>query len=173
MKRLKKMIAFIVAAVMILGTMNMAFADPTEGGTTPDTSSTIGDLTSDAQITILGLDVGDVVHLYQVLKWTDGEGWTIADGFEALVTEGDSNYCQKVQDLIDNKPGTTLAKEDIEKIANVAKASSPTDLGGSVAEGEDSFIYSTTADPGMYIALVTPGAAGVVYNPIIVSILYL
>ena len=169
MKRLKKMIAFIVAAVMILGTMNMAFADPTEGGTTPDTSSTIGDLTSDAQITILGLAVGDVVHLYQVLKWTDGEGWTIADGFEALVTEGDSNYCQKVQDLIDNKPGTTLAKEDIEKIANVAKASSPTDLGGSVAEGEDSFIYSTTADPGMYIALVTPGAAGVVYNPIIVS----
>ena len=112
MKRLKKMMALVIAMVMVLGTMNMAaFA------------ATAGDLTPDATITIEGLDSGDTVHLYQILQWDENDGWVLlhADGQEsplkALITSGDENFSQKVKDLVDNVPNTTLDKEDLEKIA--------------------------------------------------------
>ena len=162
MRKIKKMLALVIAAVMIVGTMGMTVM-----------ADTAGDLTPDATITISGLDSGDTVHLYQILQWDENDGWELvhaageASPLAALTTTGDANFSQKVKDLVDNVPNTTLGKEDLEKIANVVKASG-TDLSNSEINS-DTFTYTTSSAPGMYIALVTPGEAGVIYNPIVVS----
>ena len=161
MKQMKKMMALLIAAVMVLAMAVPALADP-------------GDLTPDATITIEGLDSGDTVHLYQVLEWKESVGWVLAGAtdsqaspYAALTTSGDDNFCQAVKDLIDNKPNVSLDKADLEKIANVVKAANNAVVDQEISS--DTFTYTTSDAPGMYIALVTPGEAGVIYNPIVVS----
>ena len=63
MKNFKKMMAMIIAAVMVIGTMGTmtAFAE----GEVPASSAA----TFDQTITIDGLDEGDDVDFYQILKW--------------------------------------------------------------------------------------------------------
>ena len=162
MKNFKKIMALIVAMVMVMSTMSMAVM-----------ADTAGDLTPDSKITIEGLASGDTVHLYQILQWDENDGWELvhedgeASPLAALVTTENANFSQKVKDLVDNVPNTTLDKADLEKIANVVKTVG-TDLANQKINS-DTFTYNTTSAPGMYIALVTPGEAGVVYNPIVVS----
>ena len=159
MKKFKRIMALAIALAMVVGTMCMgAFAD----------ENSAGNLTPDAKISISGLDKDDTVHLYQILEWVDGDGWTliIDPDYAALTDPEDPNFVQHVQDLIDNK-AAELTKEDLEKIANVVK-----EVGGAVEDKklvESPYTYETTQNPGMYMALVTPGTAGVIYNPIVVS----
>ena len=153
MIRLKKMMALVIAMVMVICTMSMG------------TVFGAGDLTPDAKITITGLDVNDTVHLYRVLSWTDGAGWTINPDYAALTTDGNENFVQHVKDIVDNKK-VELDKADLDKIAKVVKQNNPVE---NKKITETPYVYETVQDPGMYMALVTPGTAGVVYNPIIVS----
>ena len=153
MIRLKKMMALVIAMVMVICTMSMG------------TVFGAGDLTPDATITITGLDVNDTVHLYQVLTWTDGAGWTINPNYATLTTDGNTNFVQHVKDIVDNKK-VELDKADLDKIAKVVKQNNPVE---EKKITETPYVYNTVQAPGMYMALVTPGTAGVVYNPIIVS----
>ena len=162
MKQMKKVMALVIAMAMMLSLMSMAVM-----------AETAGDLTPDETITIQGLDSGDTVHLYQILQWDENVGWVLVheDGDDsplaALTTTGNANFSQGVKDLVDNVPNTELTKADLEAIANVVK-----DAGVDLTDetiSSDTFTYSTTGAPGMYIALVTPGEAGVIYNPIVVS----
>lgn len=162
MKNFKKIMALIVAMVMIVGTMStVAFAAP-------------GDLTPDSTIKIEGLASGDTVHLYQILQFDENDGWQLVheegqpSPYAALVTTGNDNFSQKVKDLVNNVPNTTLEKTDLEKITNVIKAVEA-DAVVDQKINSNTFTYTTTSAPGMYLALVTPGEAGVVYNPIVVS----
>lgn len=161
MKHAKKIMALVIAMVMVIAMAMPALAD------------TAGDLTPDATITIQGLDSGDTVHLYQILQWDENDGWVLVHGdgedspLAALTTTGNANFSQGVKNLVDNVPNTELTKADLEKIANVVK-----DAGVDLSNqkiNSDTFTYSTTSAPGMYVALVTPGEAGVIYNPIVVS----
>lgn len=162
MKQMKKVMALVIAMAMMLSMMSMAVM-----------AETAGDLTPDETITIQGLDSGDTVHLYQILQWDENDGWVLVheDGEDsplaALTTTGNDNFSQGVKNLVDNVPNTTLTKADLEAIANVVKDAG-TDLTNSKINS-DTFTYTTSSAPGMYIALVTPGEAGVIYNPIVVS----
>jgi hypothetical protein len=91
MKNFKKMMALIIAAVMVIGTMGTtAFADPDA----PAASAA----TYDQTITIDGLDKGDSVDFYQILKWvgskTDGltvanvDGWDVCEPFHKVIKTG-------------------------------------------------------------------------------------
>lgn len=159
MIRLKKMLALAIAMIMVICTVNLAaFADPNSG-----------DLTPDQKITITGLDKGDKVHLYQILVWEDGKGWRLNGGETGPYASLLSN--ENIKKLIDNDANggnpIELTKTDLEAVATAAKAGG-TDIGGDEALEGDT--YTKNADtPGMFLALVTPGKAGVVYNPIIVS----
>ena len=105
---MKKMLALVIAAVMIVGTMGMtAMAD-----------STAGDVAYDSQITINGLDEGDVVHLYQVLTWVDGEGWKLNTPFADLADSTKDNYSANVAKLVAGSDSqyVELSKDDVEKI---------------------------------------------------------
>ena len=54
------MLALVIAAVMIVGTMSTAvFADG-------------DDLTVDDKVTVTGFETGDTVTAYKFIKWVDG-----------------------------------------------------------------------------------------------------
>lgn len=161
MKRLKKWIAFVISMIMVISTISMSsLADN-------------GNLPVDGQIKITGLTNGDTVNLFKVLKWVDGEGWRIADGFESLVKDAQgaqgANFSKGVQDLVDNKAGTQLSADDLALIAKAAQGKTP--VNSKTLNGTTEYVFTTgTADTaGMYIALVTAAEAGTVYNPIVIS----
>ena len=153
MKRIKKIMALVIAMAMVLTMMSVAaFADD-EG------------LTTDATISITGLEEGDTVNLYKVLEWTDGTGWTLTQGFAGLDTAG-------VNALIANTPNTQLSADDLAAIATAAANASASQVDNEAEVGDDkTYTYTANeqAKAGMYVALVTAAKAGTVYNPIVIS----
>ena len=153
MKRIKKIMALVIAMAMVLTMMSVAaFADD-EG------------LTTDATISITGLEKGDTVNLYKVLEWTDGTGWTLTQGFAGLDTDG-------VNALIANTPNTQLSADDLAAIATAAANASASQVDNEAEVGDDkTYTYTANAQAkaGMYVALVTAAKAGTVYNPIVIS----
>ena len=161
MKHFKKMMALVIALVMIVGTMVPAFAAETivpEG------------LEADTTVTINGLDKGDTVNLYQLVKWSNNAdntsaGWVLTDTFK------DDDACKAVLARINAKTDGvyTLTQDDVKAFTDVLNnGTKPTAVtGGSVS---DAGVYTNSPiDTGMYIALVKPATAGTLYNPIIVS----
>ena len=154
MKNFKKIMALIVAMVMIVGTMSVtAFAEN-------------GNLTADADLTISGLEDKDDVDLYQVFKWTDGVGWELTDDFDIPEIEALPNIAKIIANDTTSTP-IELQKAEIEALTTQAKTlDSPTASGKS----DKGTFTKSSLDAGMYLALVTPAKAGTVYNPIIVSV---
>ena len=154
MKNFKKIMALIVAMVMIVGTMSVtAFAEN-------------GNLTADADLTISGLEDKDDVDLYQVFKWTDGVGWELTDDFNTNEIKTLPNIAKIIANDTSSTP-IELQKAEIEALTTQAKT-----LSGATASGKsDKGTFTESGlDAGMYLALVTPAKAGTVYNPIIVSV---
>lgn len=166
---MKKIISLVLALCMML-MVGAAFAS--EGNQdVPDTGSNAdpapaASFVVDTDITISGLTAGDDVYLYKVIEVNSATGgWKLTDAFAALGTEGNDNYSANVMKIVGNDTSFAgLTKEDVEKIANVAKAATkPT------AEKVTGDTYTKAVDPGMYVALVAPISADTIYNPIIVS----
>ena len=167
MKKMKKMIALLLAFTMVMAMGTTAFAAP-------------GDLTSDTTISVTDLTVGDVVTPYQVIQWVDGEGWqfkapfntlTAADLEEILgkpavpaVTDPDTgNVITPAQDAVPGKITQAMA----DKIALLAR-------GGTADPALTTTTWSKgTADspvaPGLYMVAIAAKESGVVYNPAFVG----
>ena len=147
MKNFKKIMALIVAMVMIVGTMSSMTVFASQQGAA----------TADGKVIITGLDEGDEVALYKVIGWEDSTGWTFVNDFDV--------------DEIEDKLGTTNEAFDIDTgivntINSQITASTPKAAEETI---DDSGKFEATVQPGMYIAVVTAATAGTVYNPIIVS----
>ena len=156
MIRLKKMMALVIAMVMVICTMNVVALAGT------------GDLAPDSKITITGLTEGDTVNLFQVLKWTDSTGWTINNQFTALTEDGD-NKSEGVLKLIGNTKNVQLSADDLAKIATVAQGKNKIDSKKVGDNNTYEYTINENVGPGMFVALVTAGTAGTVYNPIVIS----
>jgi len=115
--------------------------------------------TKDTSVSITGLDTGDTVYMYQVLRWVEGSGWALTDDFAALSTNAD------IAKLISakNNEAVELTKADVEAITEIAKTLTVN------GEATTATTYTKDVDLGMYLALVKPVKAGTVYNPIVVS----
>jgi fimbrial isopeptide formation D2 family protein/LPXTG-motif cell wall-anchored protein len=175
MERLKRVMAFIISMVMMVSTMGTTTAFAAEGAPT------------DTSISVTGLDSGDKVNFYQVLKYDETSivtgGWVAAEGFTTLTTA----QIQKMLGLgTDGKPATdktehpenygidatlagTISKmaqaEGVSaKFANVAAAQvgQTTDYAATAAT-------TTIGTAGLYVALVTPGTTDELYNPVFVA----
>lgn len=163
MKNFKKILALVVATVMILGTMSMAFAEAIQ----PE------GLTKDTTVTISGLDTGDQVTLYKLVEWANNDDNTSA-GWKLTSAFANDDACKEVLRKI-NAVTTgvySLTEDDVNAFTTVINAngfSGPEITGAAVEDGSS----VNTVDPGMYIALVKPAVAGTLYNPIIVSADYL
>jgi fimbrial isopeptide formation D2 family protein/LPXTG-motif cell wall-anchored protein len=150
MKKMKKIMALIIAMVMVVATMNIVGA----------TSAT-----EDTSIKITGLDQGDEVNLYQVFKWDDG--WKLTTDFAGMTPTANmqriiSNDTAQPQPIV-------FDKIDLDAIGKYVKdnniSPSSTYSGTVPASGE----YEKDVDLGLYLALIKPSKAGTVYNPIVVS----
>ena len=187
---MKKLISLVLAAVMALGMMNVAFA-------------ATGELTPDTQVIVGGLEEGDAVKFIKLIKWVPSEGWTWADGFDAAVTAAQSGMSDaekaKVADaaakaaLLKTITGWTtpapatagvISAENGGLLAQIAQKMTAAKT-ETVAEGATSVTYNKPAYPdgatdeqkaqadvdfmGLYVALVTPNTADYIYNPIFVA----
>ena len=148
MKKFKKMMALVIAMVMIVSTMSMAPFAAT------------GDLAYDENVTITNLEAGDTVNLYKIFERNTTTGkWQLTTNFNVDSIKN----LQSVKDIIDNKK-VTLSKEDLEAFATQAKKVSP-----DKTKENAPATYTEAVDVGMYMALVEPKTAGILYNPMVVS----
>ena len=193
-KALRKMMALVIAMVMVL-----AMALPAMAAT--------GELTPDTQVTVGGLEAKDSVKFVKLIKWVPGEGWAWADGFDAAVTAAQAGMSDadkaKVADadakaaLLKTITGWTtpapatagqISAADGGLLAQIAQKMTAADtetVPDGAAAGEGSVTYSKPAYPdgatdaqkeqidvdymGLYAALVTPATADYLYNPIFVA----
>ena len=161
---MKKILALLLAMMMLVA---MAMPAMAAEGAPADTS-----------ISVSGLSNGDTVNFYQVLKFdetaTTTGGWVNATGFTLTDTE-----IQKILSLgADGKPVTITDdnKDDYGIDAGLAARIATMTQNAiarfvNVAASEGTATQSTTAvgDAGLYVALVTPGTADTLYNPVFVG----
>ena len=135
---------------------------------------------ADTSISVTGLEKGDTVNFYQVLKYdetaTTTGGWVAATGFTLTNAQ-----IQKILGLdAQGKPVDTTAQgyhaDDWGIDATLAgtisqQAQSATARFEDVAATDGTATQATTAvgDAGLYIALVTPGTTDKLYNPVFVA----
>ena len=199
MKRLKRIMALVIAMAMVLTSLStMAFA--------ANTAKTL-----DPYVEVTGLDEGDVVNFYKVIEWDQSSGWKFTTAFAGLADSGKADgtvigwngdndpealktdVLKYIAGIVGNATVTysdgvpsvdyteaikgRINSELAAKIAalatgTVADTETVADDGTSVKwqEIKDGDTV-TKAGPGagLYIALVTPKTAGVMYNPIFVS----
>lgn len=154
MKNFKKLMALVIACVMIVGTMGMtAFADDGDFLSTPENTIAVEDLIA-----------GDTAEYIQLLKEdpnaTTTKGWTWADGITA-----DANGKVGGVSVLDLLPDNQITDAQAAALAQAVASGSFTAMrvSGTTAS-------ATVAKPGLFFVRVKPGSTNdYIYNPIIVS----
>lgn len=153
MKKFKKILALVVAMVMIIATMNIA------------AFAAAGDLTVNGNLEVSGLDAGDTVTYYQILKWNGTEtddttqGWTWGKDITAA-SMSDADLAA----LVGN--GTEGSGSISSTLAGKIAAAVTGGTDDTTANGKWS---ETVTDAGLYMVIVHPATAGVMYNPVFVA----
>jgi fimbrial isopeptide formation D2 family protein/LPXTG-motif cell wall-anchored protein len=158
---MKKILALVLALAMMLMAV-AAFA-------------AVGEITVDTEVSVTGLDEGDIVNLYKVLEWAASEedknnfSWKATSTFADLAGTVLKPFIDNDKDATEN-----FSSADLAAIATAAQKKDPIDtqtVSGTTYTYTVNAANATpiTAGAGMYLALVTPKNAGVVYNPIIIS----
>ncbi len=186
MKRLKKMMALVIAMVMVLSMTSMAWA--TQPAAVEDGTNYQGDThsdntwtgTKDNSISIGGLAEGDVVKFYRVLDYDQNASHKVNDAVEMTET-GAGDWGAASWKVI--SPFTTgdnkISKTDFQAILTTGISS---ELAGKIAKnatgtatwevtvGEGATTATKEAPgAGLYVAIVEPANPGVMYNPIFVA----
>ena len=139
---MKKMMALLLALVMVLGLTATAYADP----------AATGDLTVDEKVTVTGFEAGDTVTAYQFITWVDGTGWKLAEGITGIT----------VDDIVN---GLTVAE-----LATLAKQTDKmTAVTGTTTGTTWEYACGTKDKAGSYLILVADSKAEHIYNPAVVS----
>lgn len=174
MKRLKKMMALVIAMVMVLSMTSMAFAS------TPTNNRTL-----DGTINVKSLEVGDTVEFYRVLKFDPDAGstggWVADTGFTGLTTAqiqtmlGLDNTGKPAADRTTNPDNYGISATLAASIGDMAElatakynASSTPAVAYTDASGSRTATVTAPAD-GLYIAIIHPGKVGTIYNPVFVG----
>ena len=145
MKKLSKVLVLVLSTIMVLAMSASVFAAP-------------GDLTTDTSISVTDLAVGDVVTYYQIVEWSDNEGWVFVEPFKTALTADE----QKAVIGDKTTPGQ-ITQAVADKIAGAATSGTT-----------DPALTGTTwtknnPDPGLYMVVVAAKESGVVYNPAFVA----
>jgi fimbrial isopeptide formation D2 family protein/LPXTG-motif cell wall-anchored protein len=167
MRHVRKLFAFALTLVMAFAMCATAIAD----------STPTGNVTSDATISVTGLEQGDSVTFYQVLKYdseaADTHGWSNGDGFNLTEDQiqkilGTDAYM--VGSGVQGKDGKGGIDEDLAAtIADMTKNSSATYVKYTATAGTDKKASYDKPDAGLYVAIVSPANAGTMYNPVFVA----
>ena len=156
MKHFKKIMALVIAMVMIMGTMStMAFAES-------------GERTLDDGVEITGLEQGDTVKLYQVLSWDSAtsQGWQLVAPFTGVSGLLTTDLTTNPQQTITIDDG--IVNDLTACITSSTVAKDTATIGADKKYTED--INNVDLAAGLYIAIVTPAKEGVIYNPVILGV---
>ncbi len=178
MKNFKKIMALIIAAVMIVSTMSVtAFAADT----------------ADRKISVSNLEKDDKVTFYKVLGWAPTtdiatekgavSGWYFEEPFATAFDANGDHGKAKLEAIINDNNVFMLTDELAGEIARVINSGDETDL-AAVTYGPETADATTktathtfknepkdsTAKDGLYMAVVTPADHKYIYNPIFVHL---
>ena len=170
---MKKIISLVLALAMIL-MVGSVFAEdnsnlgaPFDGDTHSDTTFTG---VADGSVALGGLDNGDVVKFYQVLKFDQNAkredlgteqaaaGWAVTEKFLEAVSAAE------LEAILTTGITSELAGQ-IGKKATGNTPYSATAVGTEAGKA----IATTAVDPGLYVAIVIPANAGWMFNPVFVA----
>ena len=140
-------------AALVVAVLAMAFAVPA--------AFAAGPLTSDGTVTISGIDQGDKVTLYKIIKWDNG--WVLNGSFGELTVDNLTNNTGNTDGITIDEAATIASNVADGMIVKIGEVSQKDIAVG--ASGE----YTATVDPGMYLALITDVNNDTVYNPVFVS----
>ena len=160
MKKIKRILALLVAMVMVMGMTVTASAAASAGndnkmGTEDDTAS----------VTIQGLNSGDAVKLYKIVEAKYDPKTGAFSGYEAV------NDFKSVIDTTPVANSINFSAEEIAEAAGIVDRDKISDAGGAtVADAATSVIINGLA-PGSYLVKVT-AKDSTVYNPAVVSLHY-
>ena len=168
------MMALIIAVAMVMS-MGAMTAFAAEGDDTTQTTPAAaaqagtprygtddsGNLVLDSNLKIAGLESSDTVVLYKVVGWNNG--WVLTGDYD---DDNASLTYVAATALANVKSGTISYDLASDWAALATDATKVTTTGAAITDGTWTF---TNTDPGLYMALVTSGTPGVVYNPIILG----
>lgn len=153
-KTIKRMMAFVIAVVMIASTMGAfpAFAADT--------------VNYDKPLTVTGLETGDTATFYKIIEWVgeaegNVKGWKAVSTYASVLTQ-DVLTSILVGDPDNNVKPTGITSEIAGKLADLATGGES----GTVADGTATF---NNGSEGMWMALITPADFDNIYNPVFVS----
>ena len=144
MKHVKRVMALLVAMVMLVSAMNIsAFADDTAASS---------DLTVDAKVSVSGFTAGDTVTAYKFVEWdSDNNQWKVAEGVGLTLEQlTDGLTKEELATLASNKDKMTLVT-------------------GTTTGATWELTCGTVATAGSYLVLVTDNSSEHIYNPAVVS----
>ena len=157
MKKMRKLMALVIAMVMIVSTMSMtAFAAPAP----VDAGS------YDPTLTVSGTAAGDTLSFYKVIEWV-GEaqgnvgGWAARAPYAGVLTD-----TVLAQVLGVGQTATGITSDIAGQLASAAASDT------AVQSGTNTALDVTASDdlgPGTYLVLINPADPEMVYNPVIVS----
>lgn len=159
MKKMKKVLALILAMTMVLGMGLTTFA----ANGTPQSSDT-------AEVKITGMSSNATVTLYQI---AEGEYGTGGNGFTGYSWAKDASFTDE------SKPTATEINTIAQGILSVPQAITPleTITDGTVSPDNPgaentTYTYTKKVSAGAYIAIITGAADGTIYNPILLTATY-
>ena len=145
-------------------------------------------LTKDGTMSVSGLQPGDSVTFYRVLKFSQDArttgGWVADTGFTTLteaeirkmlaveLVAGSSDTYRQVAITTENQSQYGIDETIAAKIADMAEVSGGSFKSYSVTAGDGGVATVNTPDEGLYVAIITPARAGDLYNPVFVGVDY-
>ena len=145
---MKKILALLVAVLMIVASVAAFADDQTPAATTP----------ADNTITVKGLEKGDNVKYYKVIEFdaTTDKGWKFTEQFNTLPA---ATLTAILESGITDETATSIA----------AKATTPISTTADVV-GDNGIWTKSDVAPGLYMVVPVPTDADVIYNPVFVAV---
>lgn len=163
MKKMKKILAMLLAMAMVLGMSVTAFAEEQVTGEVSSTDT--------ATVSISGISGKATVTLYQIAEGVYGESgkglikYEYKEGITPLSKEPTSGEINAIHQAIIAAQATAIEmKEDIGGVV--------TDAAGNVTGGVDGTYTSGELHAGAYLAIISGALDGSIYNPVLLTVSY-
>ena len=164
MKKMKKILAMLLAMAMVLGMSVTALANQVDTG--------VANKNDTATVSISGISGKATVRLYQIAEGVYGESgkglikYEYKEGIEPLSEQPTSGEINAIHQAILTTTTGAVVVDTQDNIGDVG-----TDESGKVT-GVDGVYTSVELHAGAYLAIITGAQDGSIYNPVLLTVSY-